>query len=184
MNTLEVVDDPKEIEKAQALFCKTLNRDFNKRVVIPKGHRGYTHDPKKGFYSCKYGLWFHYEFLTKRQYHCNSFGIGDFTQHPTVVAACEINFPPGGVNRRIAGAFARNSDGLLHVLHSGKIGGGRKGIGKSSFKTSYKGRWVSALRGGKEESFVLIGKMASPDFIKHLAEFVRAVRDFKQSVAG
>ena len=46
----------------------------------------------------------------------------------------EINFPFEGINRNIAGAFAREGDnGSTYILHRGIIGGGKPGIGKTYF---------------------------------------------------
>ncbi len=44
----------------------------------------------------------------------------------------------------IAGALAKDESGRLHVLHNGKIGGAKKGVGKALFEAKWKGGWRAA----------------------------------------
>src|SRR2546426_6326116 len=48
--------------------------------------------------------------------------------------------PKEGINRRCAGLFVRDDDdGAIYFTHSGKVGGGREGVGKSAFLSNYRG---------------------------------------------
>jgi hypothetical protein len=68
------------------------------------------------------------------------YGTADPNENCTVSITCEINPPADGVNRRKGGVFLRDSTGTLFLGHTGKLAGGRKGIGKSSFLEQYSGR--------------------------------------------
>ena len=49
----------------------------------------------------------------------------------------EINVPHQGQSKYLAGYFARDSvSKSIYLMHSGKIGGGAKGVGKNAFLTS------------------------------------------------
>lgn len=56
---------------------------------------------------------------------------------------CEINSPLEGINLRCAGAFRRTKNGAVVFTHSGKVGGGRKGIGKLAFLRAYPDRPIA-----------------------------------------
>ena len=47
--------------------------------------------------------------------------------------ALQVAFPLQGTNRRLWGVIAADADGGLFLLHSGKVGGKRMGVGKTEF---------------------------------------------------
>ena len=69
----------------------------------------------------------------------NAFGTGHPYAGDTLHITCEICIPLSGVNRRIAGAFGEGQDGTVYLLHSGKIGGGKEGVGKNAFLAQFHG---------------------------------------------
>ena len=76
----------------------------------------------------------------------------------------------------MAGAFARDSRGQLCIVHSGKIGGGRKGIGQTAFLAQSRGAKVPvSFVDARTFEMVLIGVVGS-------ARFRATVRDFVQEV--
>src|SRR5436309_9377234 len=62
----------------------------------------------------------------KNRYWC-CFGIEHPPSTQSLSITCEVNPPIEGVDRRIAGAFLRDSLGAIYIAHSGKVGGARKG---------------------------------------------------------
>lgn len=66
----------------------------------------------------------------------NCFGIADPGKDSMLSITVEINPPHQGEDRRTAGVFLRGEEGRFHVGHSGKVGGGRPGIGQRRFETS------------------------------------------------
>jgi hypothetical protein len=124
------------------------------------------------------------ERITNR-YWC-AFGVDD--PHPASMLGitCEINPPKEGVDRRCAGLFARDQGGNLILAHSGKIGGGRAGIGKAAFLNHLGDADVVSVNfpGGEEYDYIAIGRVNSPDFRQRLANFVHAVGRFKEQAVG
>lgn len=104
----------------------------------------------------------------------NGFGIGAPVANKKVSLAAEINFPAYGINRALSGAFARDEDGRIFVLHRGKIRGG-----KALFFRYYCGKVASADDGGKTDEFALIAALDSADFADKLAAFVRQILAIK-----
>ncbi|NLN59362.1 MAG: hypothetical protein GX147_01385 [Deltaproteobacteria bacterium] len=109
----------------------------------------------------------------------HAFGSGKPKPGGLLAASCEINFPTGGIDRRTGGAFARDHRGQVFVVHRGRIGGGRKGIGKSLFDTHYRGVWAMMDDGGQETVVAVIGLLKSDRFPRHLAHFVYKVERIK-----
>ena len=115
----------------------------------------------------------------------NAFGVSPlvlrYSNHITV----EVNPAIRGVNKRVAGLFAVDEETDHTVLlHRGRIGGGKKGIGKKEFVEWYAGTQVEFLdpsRHDGEESAFFVADLDSEDFLIELEEFVDAVRGFKAS---
>lgn len=94
----------------------------------------------------------------------------------------EINSPLEGVNRRVAGLFARSATGRLALLHTGRIGGGRQGVGKEQFLGTYEGNDVTIDDGrgaGDERAALLLTYLDDPNAVQYIADFVLAVAQFK-----
>jgi len=118
------------------------------------------------------------------RYWC-AFGTQDPREHQMLDIVMECNSPLKGVNRRCAGAFLKAGQQVF-VAHSGKIGGGRKGIGKSSFVESYPhGNWqIVEWPDEVLTEMVIIGRINSKRLPKQLAHIVREVEKFKSSVTS
>jgi hypothetical protein len=119
--------------------------------------------------------------LAQSQYWC-AFGKEDPHSEKTLTITCEINPPTKGINRRCAGIFLKNSLGQIYIAHSGKIGGGRKGIGKSGFFDHY--RWDDNCKtinwpDGKKTKAVVIGRIDGKRLPDQLAHFVEEVERIK-----
>ena len=95
----------------------------------------------------------------------------------------EVNPSIHGVNRRVAGLFAvDDKTGHTVLLHRGRIGGGKKGIGKSSFIEWYPGTEVEFFDPSYddgEEAAILVADLDSERFLIQLEDFVDAVHRFK-----
>jgi hypothetical protein len=109
----------------------------------------------------------------------------DPNSHSSVNITCEINPPTEGIDRRCAGVFLKDSGSGLYLAHSGKIGGGRKGIGKMNFLEQYSGsleevEWPD----GVTAEVVLLGKIGGRSFVNNIAAYLRAVEAFKANATG
>jgi hypothetical protein len=107
----------------------------------------------------------------------------DPNSNSSVDITCEINPPKEGIDRRCGGIFLKDMASGFFLAHSGKVGGGRKGIGKASFLAVYSGspetiQWPD----GVTSEVVVVGKIDSKAFLDNLADYVRAVEAFKASV--
>jgi hypothetical protein len=96
---------------------------------------------------------------------------------------CEINFPVRGIDRRVGGALAKDNKGRIFVVHRGKIGGGKKGIGKSLFEGSFRGVWDVMEDGDTKSDVALIGALYSPRFVRQVVQFIRQVNIIKGAAA-
>lgn len=117
----------------------------------------------------------------KRYWFC--FGTEDPTEAQRLSITCEINPPLAGATRRVAGIIARAEDGGICLAHTGKIGGGRKGIGRDAFLDychleAEPVRWPD----GQETEALLIGALDSPRLPAQIAHFVREVQQFKSQI--
>lgn len=111
----------------------------------------------------------------------NGFGLvmpEDARILPLVV---EINVPWEGVNRAIGGVFLQGPRGEVYVGHRGKIGGGRKGVGKTAFWERYHQQAQPVL---DDDSVIVLGKVGSPKLPADLAAFIRTVNEIKREATG
>ncbi|MBL8370856.1 MAG: hypothetical protein JNK28_05660 [Burkholderiaceae bacterium] len=97
----------------------------------------------------------------------------------------EINTAYEGRNDQVAGFFARdNTTGSIYLLHSGRVGGGTKGVGKSAFLAWSDQRPVDIVdsSGGVREGVLVMpidGIAASRSAVRYvdiIARFKLAVR--------
>ncbi|OCC15995.1 5-methylcytosine-specific restriction enzyme McrB related protein [Dissulfuribacter thermophilus] len=115
----------------------------------------------------------------------NAFGLGKRKDGNQIIVV-EINPPIEGSTRQVAGIFAKDEiTNDYFILHRGKIGGGRKGIGKERFKNWYRGKWVQVFddKGNNEEA-IIISSITSKNLLLKLTEFVNEVAKFKESIAN
>lgn len=114
----------------------------------------------------------------------NCFGLGNPAEQNMLTIAVEINPPHEGENRRVAGLFARDTAGRIYIGHTGKVGGGRIGIGQNAFR-KYLGddRWdeIQTQRGTR--TAVILGPIDVPDFADQVAKFIHEVIDFKEGIS-
>lgn len=107
----------------------------------------------------------------------NAFGFGYPFERPLTITV-EVNSPIEGINRRIGGVFATDGERVL-ITHRGKVGGGRRGIGKAAFREFWDGDTTEIEDGGKRSDVIPIGHLEDDDLCDKLAHFVRVVQAFK-----
>lgn len=116
----------------------------------------------------------------------NAFGLANKLNITTSNSiTVEINSPFSGENGRVAGLFARESDGSIYILHRGKIGGGKSGVGKQAF-LDWSELKLSSVRlpSGASTEAILVGKLDSPSLSLDIARFVYAVANFKALISN
>ena len=113
----------------------------------------------------------------------NGFGTGKPIAGKNNSITCEINIPYDGIDRRIAGVFGKEGDQVI-LLHRGKIGGGRKGIGKNLFLVNYRGSFTTIQDGDTENMLALIGSLDSKHFVQQVSNFVHEIKRIKDLAEG
>ncbi len=107
------------------------------------------------------------------------FGTEDASDREALNIAVEVNPPHEGTDGRIGGAFAWGPGGRIHLTHNGRIGGGRRGIGKRAFFESYRGDLVQMVHGDKVLNVVDLGPIDSPNLPSRLAWYAAEVNRIK-----
>lgn len=179
---LKVVTDEAAIKRCQRQFVRSFKPVTAETISVKLGHPGASEKAKVAW-SESLGIWLFSRKIAGSRY-WNGFGIGRPEGGGAIAITCEINFPLCGVDRRTGGAFAQDRAGRLFVIHRGKLGGGRKGIGKSLFENHYRGAWEVMDDGGEETPVAVIGILQSPRFARQIAEFVRKIARIKETAAA
>ena len=173
-----------EIRRAYEKFREIMTggiKPVGREVGWPGGH-----EPFKLYWRKQEGIWSIFEPKRRRHGYWCAFGTDDPTPATKSLSiTCEIN-PPWEVDRRYAGVFLRDVRGTVYIGHSGKIGGPRPGVNKSTFMEHYRGdNWGTvAWPKGKKTEVVVIGALDDKDLPALVAEFVREVKRIKDLVSG
>ena len=165
------------IKEAQEKLINNLESYVDEKVFLTIGFQGETIE-RTISWSNNLRIWFFSETLKGSRY-VNAFGIDKPKRNAHISNVCEINFPLKGINRRIGAAIAQDDKGSIYIIHRGKIGGGRSGIGKSLFEENYRGKLISVDDGGDEKTMALIGELNSPNISNEIVNFVYEVNRIK-----
>jgi len=174
---LTIVSREDEVEKAQAQLRKKLDKTATRSGIITFGGKGW-HDRREVFWNEKLDLWWTMKEEPDRYW--NSFGTQEpkwSTKYPHSIV-CEINLPKE-VNRRLAGAFAVDENHKMYLLHRGRIGGGREGIGKTLFEENFPPDDWTTVYEGEFSRLVKVAAMDSNRLPNQVANFVHEVERVK-----
>jgi hypothetical protein len=175
---LKVIEDAAIIKKCQAqLKARVLAATTEKRKH-PVGYPGGT-SLTTVYYSKPLDFWMTLDEITNRYWNCG--GIGYPFSDKNLAPHVEINPPLSGIDRRIAGAFLWDEAGVLYLGHSGKVGGGKKGVSKTNFMTYYPA-WSTVFSGDREEPMYIIGRLDDNDLPRRIRDFTKRSADFRTLV--
>lgn len=177
---LKVLESEAAIAKCQRLFVRSLKSLATQTIPVRLGHPG-ANEKTKVHWAEPLGLWFHSRKVTGHFW--NAFGLSRPETDGDATIACEINFPLTGIDRRFGGAFAADPGGQLLVVHRGKLGGGRVGVGKRLFEERYRGVWEEMDDGGQRTAIAVVGLLHSERLARQVAQFVRKVARLKGTAA-
>jgi hypothetical protein len=178
---LKVLEDESFIKKYRRQFVRSFKPFVDHKIQVHLGHPGGAFRAKV-FWSSRLGIWMHHEKISGNR--CgHAFGVGKPTEKSTVPITCEISFPLHGIDRRMGGALAKDRQGRIFIVHRGKIGGGKKGVGKALFEKYYRGTWAVMEDGLAETPVALVGMLHSPRFVRQVTQFVRKVNQMKDETA-
>lgn len=178
---LKVVADQKAIKKYAGLFNKKFKPFAEENIKVKLGHQGASFSAKV-LWCEELGIW-KFSRTVKDIRYWNAFGIGKPGTSGVLSIASEINFPWAQIDRKTGGAFAEDAWGNLFVIHRGKIGGGKKGVGKSLFEQNYRGVWSLMEDGDSLSEVAVIGNLKSERFASQTALFVKKIEMMKLSAA-
>ena len=133
-----------------------------------------------------FGVWGLFEPSLAKGRYWICYGSQNPADKSMLTITVETNPPFEGVNRRCAGAFLRDREDNLYIAHSGNVGGGRKGIGKTAFRAYTKNeQWRDVVwPNGECSMYRIISRLDAPDLPARMAEFVFEVARFKESVVS
>ncbi len=174
---LRIITDQKDIKKYTRLFVKKIKPYIDETIKVKLGHQGASL-PAKVLWSKKLGIWLYSQAINEVRY-WNAFGLGKPKEAGILSTTAAINFPWQGIDRKTGGAFASDPWGNIFVIHRGKIGGGKKGVGKSLFANNYRGVWSFMEDGDSITQVAVIGALNSGRFALQVALFVKKVENLK-----
>jgi len=169
---ITIITDKREISALQTRLEKQIGKYATENISCFVGYpSGRFQDIVK--YSHQLNIWFSNRDFGNHYY--NGFGIGKPQEGKGVSLIGEINIPYSGIKRTSAGAFAKDENGNILLLHRGKIGGGKKGVGKKLFFEKFRGDFVTAVDGDRETEFCLVGELGTPLFPYQVANFIKEI---------
>lgn len=173
-NTLTIVEDVNEIQKAQNKFIDILKNRSTKIVSAKAGFQG-GQETGEVCWAGDLGIWLMTRKILDSRY-WNGFGIKEPSEGEGLTITTEINFPIEGIDRRIAGAFVTDGN-ETYVAHRGKLGGN---FSKKFFDDNYKGKWTTIQDGNQQNEVVLIGSLDDENLPEKVKEFVFEVDRMKK----
>jgi len=154
-------------------------------VAHSLGHQGKS-IPCKLYWHGDLKLWAVLENSASGNRSWNCFGTKDPSSGRTNLnIPCEINFPHEGINRKVAGVFALDPNGQIHVLHSGNFRGNKGSRARPFVIEHYQrlDRWVEVQwPEGKTTEMILVTQLDSPDLLQRVRDFVSVVESCKNDV--
>lgn len=172
-----IIEDRHEIKRLQNKFAEKLRQNLPSKQKCLVGFPGGSYISET-YFSEKHNFWYTNKETNSRFW--NAFGLGQPEISKSNSLVGEINFPYSGIDRRIGGVFAKDMKGNVVVLHRGKIGGGKKGVGKNLFLENYRGDFISAKEGNQEARLCLVGELSSKWFAGQVGNFISEIARVKQ----
>lgn len=183
-----LIENKRDIALAHKKLSTTIKREFSGTVYRDIGWQNGRQDDARLQTSGRYWYWCS-ELGSKEEKNprrLNWFGV--YGDGPGVQISIEINTPFEGRNDSIAGFFAKDTDtGRVYLFHSGRIGGGKKGVNRESFLAwcGLSPQTIIDSNGDSREAVLVMpieGKGATRPLIAYIAKvigFKNAVRSGK-----
>jgi hypothetical protein len=182
-----LVTDRKESQRAFETFKRTFAVDSHVFKDVQRGWQGGGSTIDAIYLHKKYNLWGIINAAPPvsvyRECFWMPFGIGNPEKNAALVV--EINPPHEGINKRLGGAFLKDEKGNVYLAHTGKVGGGRKGIGQDSFIRYCEQQKCSFLTcktflPDLGKNVFIVGNVEDKKIVQKISEFVHLVHDFKE----
>jgi hypothetical protein len=181
-----VLQDKSQVNKLHNKLMRQLGKHESERIMALSGHKGHSYE-KKVSYSKELNIWWDMgttsEGRANSPRYWNAFGIGRPVPGKVANIICEINYPVKGINKRVAANWVIDGKEIF-LVHSGKIGGGRIGIGKTSFIDHYSGVFYDSNNPDLPEEITTIGQLGDSKLAYQIANFVHEVSRIKDLIVG
>ena len=180
---MKVIQEKLAVTRLHKKLVSQLEKFTTKKIVVLSGHRGESY-MRQVSYSKKLNIWWDIGGILKGKSggrYWNAFGIGEPIPNKSINIICEINYPEKGINKRIAANWVQDGNNVL-LVHSGKIGGGRKGIGKNNFIEYYRGVFEETELEDLPNEITVIGVLKDPNLVYQIKNFVFEVDRIKKLI--
>lgn len=178
---LKLIEDKKAKITAQASFEKNLRAAWNeheRRMIVwrpSKKELDIAHNGDCWFTSVKPSD------SQKTRRYWNS--IGRYSESGDLQITVEINIPTESNSEQVSGFFAVDETGTLCLMHDGGVGGGRKGIGRTSFLAWSGAKLIPVINAqDKVRHGIIVTPVESTEIGANVARFLETVERFKQAV--
>ena len=178
-----LIESKEEIKRAQRKLEASISRDFKTKEVKKISYRPRKIDAEV-FTNGSYWYWSSdyndKEISNPRR--LNLFGL--FRGNADLQISVEINTAYEGRNDQVAGFFARDNDtSSIYLFHSGRVGGGIKGVGKTAFLAWSNQRPIDVVdsSGGIKEG-VLVMPIMGVAASRSAVRYIDAIASFKKAV--
>jgi hypothetical protein len=176
-----VLERSSEIRKVRKEIVSAFHKHGVSRVNANLGFQGENADARV-LWAADLGIWYAPSIISGSRY-WNAFGTRD-PQGGSVPITCEVNLPLHGIDRRVGGAAASDEQGHTILVHRGRIGGGREGIGAELFWSHYEGKRLTVWDGGRDTDVAAVADFSSPRFVRQIQFFVYEVERIKALVSA
>ncbi|MEJ2406341.1 MAG: hypothetical protein P8171_18995 [Candidatus Thiodiazotropha sp.] len=179
-----LIEFKEEIAKAQRKLEAVIHSDFRTKVEKNIGYPGGTTFDAKVVTDGNYWYWssdYNDEDIPNPR-RLNWFGV--FRDDADLQISVEINTAYEGRNDQVAGFFARDNDtGTIYLLHSGRVGGGTKGVGKAAFLAWSNQRPIDVVdSSGSIKEGLLVMPIEGVAASRSAVRYIDTISSFKQAV--
>lgn len=179
---MEILTDPEEIYEAyhrMLVNVMTKSRGVRARIGIQSGSSESVVHWREDL-----NLWVNpsMRILAEKRYWVG-WGVGKPELTGSTNIVCETNIAAEGYNRRLGSLFIKSPDGIVFLTHNGKIGGSRRGVGKTAFWQQYAGNNQPihlSYPDGQKGIVALIGAIDYDGFPELMSAFVHEVARIKK----
>jgi hypothetical protein len=182
---LQVLISKQEKAKAQATFRRIIEDTLRSQGKLNVGYPG-GNETIELFSDGDGDVWYGGQIVNKVEIprYWNAFGIFDPSRSSQTISV-ELNIPIDTNSQRVSGFFARDTaTKKLYLMHSGRIGGGKKGVGKGAYLSWSRNRLAGAFdpEADKERYGIVIGALNPGTLVGRIRRFTKQVALFKELV--
>lgn len=182
--TYTIIENQIELSHCRKKILQAIRKRLTQKIKIRVGYPGNSFTDEEAHYDPDLKFWMSIDApKAKKHRYWQGFGIGHYKSSGSNSIIGEINFPHAGINRRIAGVFIKDKKGKIWVAHRGKIGGGKKGVGKLLFwKNWAPQKTIEVISGKRKEVFAVISELTSPHLVDQVFDFIQFIDQLKKGI--